>query len=46
LIPICIIFLYRYLIQSAQASIVGFRAGQAEVVAVTYELPGFTYQVH
>ena len=31
--------------QSAEASIVGFMAGQAEEIAVTYQLPDFTYQV-
>ena len=31
--------------QSAEASIVGFLAGQAEEIALTYQLPDFTYQV-
>jgi len=35
----------RYLMQSAEARIVGFLAGQAEEIAVTYQLPDFTYQV-
>ena len=35
----------RYLMQSAEVRIMGFLAGQAEEIAVTYQLPDFTYEV-
>ncbi len=37
--------LHRYLMMSAQATIMAFVSGYPEVLAVTYENPDFNYQV-